>query len=168
MKIAVFQKAGLQQACLDALQVAANFLGNLPAPKTGHPDCTTREVSGALVTAWSAHGIARAIATKLPETNDRGVNWKVADGTFGIGPHPHSWLWRHTETGATILDVMPVDGVGPRLINIEHASPWILLFKECPLAYRLKEIRRFENEADYAIGVEMAWKRQSAGPVLVG
>lgn len=153
----------ITEALLEDRALAEEFLGELPDPEPNHPACPTiGRGTQEPKTYWSCHGLVRAFAKMRPE-------WKVADGYFVRKGTQHSWLWRFTPDGMVFLDLYPVGGVFPTIVDGSHGSPWRDLYMECSYAYRPNERELWEKQADYAlslIDVDALLRGPVAPPVI--
>lgn len=95
---------------------------------------------------WSCHALARAFARIYS-----GYGWKVQDGYFGRTGSCHSWLW--SEKPAVILDLYPIGGITPFIVEAKH-TPWNALYMQHDRTYSQDVRAEWDMMASRAI---QAW-----------
>lgn len=111
---------------LDDLDAADRLIAALPAhpDEDGHQRIRDREPE------WSCHVVARVFALQRKD-------WNVSDGFYLRRGTEHSWLWRWIDgESVAILDIYPVAGTRPVLLDGSRHSPVNDAYITSPTAYR--------------------------------
>ena len=75
----------------------------------------------------SCHSLVRACKSAT-------FDWAVGDGYFGRKGCNHSWLWKRNKHTTLIIDVYPVGGFAPFIIDAQQ-TPWNSTYVDDPRAY---------------------------------
>jgi len=141
----VFREQILPETLLGDLADATAFMTALPDPGDDAVEAPRMSrLAGPPKRFWSCHALARAF---LRITGDSSA-WRVADGYFMRRGSEHSWLWRHVEDTVAVLDLYPVAGAAPMLVDAGGRSPWGAAYIESAMSYRQAILDTWEREAD--------------------
>ena len=97
---------------------------------------------------WSCHDLTRAFSKIYP-------NWTVVDGYFQRRGTYHSWLYV-VEKNPIILDLYPVGGIAPFMVDASPMLAWSHLYIEASMYYTPQDLEKYNHAASHAVDL---WKR---------
>lgn len=139
-----YAQGGMPSGAIHDLEYCVAWMAALPDPDDPRR-CLVRDGRA----LWTCHGLVRAfVRLRLC------MGWEVSTGYFGPH-HRHSWLWcrlgEPPRRQALILDVYPVAGIRPMLVDATPPSPWDALYRDAPRWFGPDDVSGWLTEAGYAL-----------------
>ena len=116
---------------------ACNLFTLLPEAKFDDGAQPYKEIYGDQSYYWTCHGLCIAFSKILK-------NWKVMHGHYVKYGTLHSWLYQTAQHDVIILDVYPVGGVAPQLLQPVYRQN---LYIEDSLYYKEADYTKFRKES---------------------